>query len=167
MKAGIVNQAASPPKNRSITSPQRVRGGSRLESTLNVPSRTIGCQMIQNDRYRWTDRITGLRFYHLTGFRNRLTKRRTLDLHAFSMPRRSYYQVHHLSGNVAVLLGDDQRQVAVPLSRLPRNATEGVVLSVPLSKSGAPSWSAAKVDVAEGRRRLGQSGDHDEANEST
>ncbi len=75
------------------------------------------------------------------------------------MPKRAYYQVHHISGNVAVLVGDDDKQVAVPLSRLPRVTTERAVLSVPLNSSGAPSWSAATVDIAEARRRLGDHGD--------
>jgi len=83
------------------------------------------------------------------------------------MPRRSYYQVHHLAGNVAVLVGDDERHVAIPLSRLPRNTAEGVVLSVPQGQSGTPSWSAATVDIAEARRRLGDRNGTGEIHEST
>ncbi|KPJ96072.1 MAG: hypothetical protein AMS18_01700 [Gemmatimonas sp. SG8_17] len=65
-----------------------------------------------------------------------------------------YYAVEQINGDVAVLLDDDRRPIAVPLNRLPRSTQQGALLAIPLDLSGTPSWSDARVDVAETRRRM-------------
>ena len=55
---------------------------------------------------------------------------------------------------VAVLVADDdERQVDVPLSRLPTGARAGAVLRVPEADDG-PDWEAARVDEELRRARL-------------
>ncbi len=70
------------------------------------------------------------------------------------MTPRRYYAVEQINGGVAVLLDDDRRPIAVPLSRLPRSTQQGALLAIPVDLFGTPSWSDARVDVAETRRRI-------------
>ena len=51
-----------------------------------------------------------------------------------------------------MVVRDDDRSYDVPRARLPKGAREGSVLRV-ASVAGAPDWSTAKIDEAEGRRR--------------
>ncbi len=71
---------------------------------------------------------------------------------------RRYYTVVRISGPVAMLVDDDEHQIAVPMGRLPRATRSGSVLSVPLNAAGTPSWSDAEIDEGEAKRRLGNAG---------
>jgi hypothetical protein len=71
---------------------------------------------------------------------------------------RRYYTVARINGPVALLVDDAKQHIAVPLSRLPRGTTDGVVLSVPLDHAGTASWSEAIIDEDEARLRLGDAG---------
>lgn len=52
-----------------------------------------------------------------------------------------------------VVADDDERQVDVPLDRLPAGARAGAVLRVP-EDDGVPDWEAAKVDEELRQARL-------------
>jgi len=70
--------------------------------------------------------------------------------------RRSY-AVDRIESGRAVLLGDhDARAVEVPVTSLPIEVREGMVLAVPLDARGRPDWGRAERDEAEERRRLAE-----------
>jgi hypothetical protein len=64
-----------------------------------------------------------------------------------------YYAVNEINGQIAVLADEKGRNVALPLSRLPKGVTTGCVLSIRLDKAGTPAWSSAEIDDDEARRR--------------
>jgi len=64
-----------------------------------------------------------------------------------------YYAVNQINGQIAVLADDEGRQVALPLARLPKGVTAGLVLSIRLDSAGTPSWSSAEIDFEEATRR--------------
>ena len=68
---------------------------------------------------------------------------------------RRYYTVVGISGPVALLVDDDNRQTAFPMSRLPRGTRGGSLLAVPLNAAGTPSLADAEIDVDEAKRRAG------------
>jgi hypothetical protein len=72
-----------------------------------------------------------------------------------------YYRVARVAGAVALLLDDEQLQIAVPLVRLPRRTAGGVLLSVPLNAAGTPSWSDAEIDEEEAKRRVSEQAETD------
>jgi hypothetical protein len=63
----------------------------------------------------------------------------------------AYYVVDRLEGKIAVVVADDGRTFDVARSDLPKGCREGTVLR---ADDGDPDWSQAKIDEAEGRRRL-------------
>jgi hypothetical protein len=64
-----------------------------------------------------------------------------------------YYAVDQITGQIAVLADDEGRNVALPLSRLPKGVAAGCVLSIRLDKAGTPAWSSAEIDDEEAKRR--------------
>ncbi len=64
-----------------------------------------------------------------------------------------YYAVDKINGQIAVLADDEGRNVALPLSRLPKGVTAGCVLSISLDNAGTPAWSSAEIDEEEAKRR--------------
>jgi hypothetical protein len=70
------------------------------------------------------------------------------------MASNSYYAVARINGQIAVLADDQGRNVALPLSRLPKGLTAGCVLSIRLDNAGTPAWSSAEIDYEEARRRI-------------
>jgi len=70
------------------------------------------------------------------------------------MPASRIWVVDRVEPPVAVVVADDdERQVAVPLSRLPASVQAGAVLRVP-EADGGPDWEAAKVDEELRRARI-------------
>ncbi|HEY7234756.1 MAG TPA: DUF3006 family protein [Gemmatimonadaceae bacterium] len=70
------------------------------------------------------------------------------------------YVVDRREGDVCVLVTDAGASIDVAAKRLPPSCrAEGVVMRVPMSDSGEPSWNDARRDRDEERRRL------DDANE--
>ena len=75
------------------------------------------------------------------------------------MPRSTeqLYIVDRREGDVCVLVTDAGSSVDVPAKQLPPDCrAEGVVMRVPLSATGEPTWSDARRDRDEERRRLGE-----------
>ncbi len=72
------------------------------------------------------------------------------------MPARHFFAVDRIEGQIARLVDDEERRIAVPVVRLPRGVTAGDVLSIPLDDAGTPAWSAARIDADEAKRRLGE-----------
>ena len=64
-----------------------------------------------------------------------------------------FYVIDRLEGEVAVVVGDDDRTFELPRRQLPKGSREGSVLRVPDSK-GPPDWAKAELDEEERRRRL-------------
>jgi len=64
-----------------------------------------------------------------------------------------FYVIDRLEGEVAVLVGDDDRTFELPRRQLPKGSREGSVLRVTESK-GAPDWARAELDEGERRRRV-------------
>ncbi len=64
-----------------------------------------------------------------------------------------YYAVDKINGQIAVLADDEGRNVALPLSRLPRGVAAGCVLLIRLDNAGTPAWSSAEIDEEEAKRR--------------
>ena len=64
-----------------------------------------------------------------------------------------YYVVDRIQAGVAVLLGDEGDEVALPVHRLRCQLGVGTVLRVPLGKDGQPEFLRAVVDEAERKRR--------------
>jgi hypothetical protein len=69
------------------------------------------------------------------------------------MSKERHYAVDQIKGAVAVLLDEEQHQIVVPLTRLPRSSKNGIVLTVPIDETGTPDWSGAAIDEAEANRR--------------
>jgi len=68
------------------------------------------------------------------------------------MSTNRYYAVDQLKGRVAVLIDEENHQIAVPLNRLPKNTRQGSRLAVPLDPSGTPNWSDAVIAPADSDR---------------
>jgi hypothetical protein len=69
-------------------------------------------------------------------------------------PANRIWVVDRVEPPVAVLIGDDdERQVDVPLRRLPAGLRAGAVLRVPVTDAG-PLWEAATADEELRRARL-------------
>jgi hypothetical protein len=64
-----------------------------------------------------------------------------------------HYAVDRIRHRTALLVDDQERQILVPTSRLPRELAEGQVLLVPVDEAGTADWGRARIDEAEGRRR--------------
>jgi hypothetical protein len=64
-----------------------------------------------------------------------------------------HYAVDRIRHRTALLVDDQQRQILVPTSRLPRELAEGHVLLVPVDEAGTADWGRARIDEAEGQRR--------------
>ena len=67
-----------------------------------------------------------------------------------------YYAVDRIRHRTALLVDDQERQILVPTSRLPRELAEGQVLLVPVDEAGTADWGRARIDEAEARRRREQ-----------
>lgn len=65
-----------------------------------------------------------------------------------------HYAVDRIEGPVAVLVGEDGREHAVPRARLPKGVVEGCVLAAELGRTGRPKWASATLDEPERRRRM-------------
>lgn len=65
-----------------------------------------------------------------------------------------FYAVDRMEGRMAVLVGDDGRQLEFLRRDLPKKAKEGSVLRVSVSAGGVPDFRAAVVDEDERKRRL-------------
>ncbi|UCG85681.1 MAG: hypothetical protein JSW71_17390 [Gemmatimonadota bacterium] len=99
------------------------------------------------------------RFLKGQAHRDRLPKHETgRTTHDGSRTRESmlkrYYTVTSINGPTALLVDDDRHQIAVPLTRLPRATSKGCLLLVPLDSAGTPTWSGARIDEDEAKRRL-------------
>ena len=67
------------------------------------------------------------------------------------------YVVDRRESDVCVLVTDAGANIDVPAKLLPPDCrAEGVVMRVPVSATGEPSWRDAKRDRDEERRRLGE-----------
>ena len=64
-----------------------------------------------------------------------------------------HYVVDRVQEGVAVLIGDDGDEVALPIYRLRCRVGEGTVLRVPLGHDNQPEFLRAVVDEAERERR--------------
>ena len=64
-----------------------------------------------------------------------------------------HYVVDRVQKGVAVLIGDDGDEVALPVHRLHCQVGEGTVLRVPLGGDNQPELLRAVVDEAERKRR--------------
>lgn len=64
------------------------------------------------------------------------------------------YAVDQVRGRTATLIDDEEHQILVPTSRLPRDLKEGNMLRVPVDAAGTPDWGRAQIDRAEAARRL-------------
>ncbi len=64
-----------------------------------------------------------------------------------------YYAVDQINGQIAVLADDEGRNVALPLTRLPKGVSAGCVLSIRLDNAGTPAWSSAEIVEEEALRR--------------
>lgn len=70
------------------------------------------------------------------------------------MPATRIWVVDRVEPPVAVVVADDDdRQVDVPLARLPAGVRAGAVLRVP-QEDDVPAWEAARVDEELRRARL-------------
>lgn len=70
------------------------------------------------------------------------------------MPDEEYYAVDRIERDLVVLIADSGDAVTVPRESLPASLEEGVILRVPLTRDGDPTWRAARVEEAETKRRL-------------
>lgn len=67
------------------------------------------------------------------------------------------FAVYRIEGEVAILVGEELDEVAVPIADLPDPISEETVLRVPRHTDGTPSWRGAEIDdEGEGRRRAEQ-----------
>ena len=70
------------------------------------------------------------------------------------MPATRIWVVDRVEPPVAVVVADDdERQVDVPVARLPAGVRAGAVLRVP-ETDGVPDWEAARVDEELRRARI-------------
>lgn len=67
-----------------------------------------------------------------------------------------HYAVDRIRHRTALLVDDQERQILVPTSRLPRELAEGQVLLVPVDEAGTADWGRARIDEAEAQRRKAQ-----------
>lgn len=67
-----------------------------------------------------------------------------------------HYAVDRIRHRTALLVDDQERQILVPTSRLPRELAEGQVLLVPVNEAGTADWGRARIDEAEAQRRKAQ-----------
>lgn len=72
------------------------------------------------------------------------------------MTTEQHYAVDRIRHRTALLVDDQQRQILVPTSRLPRELAEGQVLLVPVNEAGTADWGRARIDEAEAQRRKAQ-----------
>lgn len=63
------------------------------------------------------------------------------------------FAVHRIEGEVAILVGEELDEVAVPLSDLPDPISEETVLLVPRHSDGTPVWRTAEIDEESDDRR--------------
>jgi hypothetical protein len=70
-----------------------------------------------------------------------------------------HYAVDRIRHRTALLVDDQERQILVPTSRLPRELAEGQVLLVPVDEAGTADWGRARIDEAEGQRRKAEAED--------
>lgn len=63
------------------------------------------------------------------------------------------YAVYRIEGEVAILVGEELDEVAVPLSDLPDPISEETVLLVPRHADGTPVWRTAVIDEESDDRR--------------
>lgn len=64
------------------------------------------------------------------------------------------FAVYRIEGEVAILVGEELDEVAVPLTDLPDPISEETVLRVPRHADGTPGWRAAEIDdEGDDRRR--------------
>lgn len=63
------------------------------------------------------------------------------------------FAVYRIEGEVAIVVGEELDEVAVPLSDLPDSISEETVLRVPLQPDRTPVWRAASIDDETGGRR--------------
>lgn len=74
---------------------------------------------------------------------------------ADSPSRSGMFVVDRREGRTLVIVGDDDRSVDVPVTRVPKTCrVEGAVLRVPIDDAGEPYWEDARRDRGEERRRL-------------
>lgn len=62
--------------------------------------------------------------------------------------------VDRFEGSQAVLLSDEDTRFDIKRADLPVLVSEGIVLEVPLSDTGAPLWAEAKVNDVATQQRL-------------
>lgn len=72
------------------------------------------------------------------------------------MPTEKLYAADRIKRGHAVLIGEAEDEVSVPLSELPAGVKEGSVLRVPVGASGELDWPAARIDEEETVRRRKQ-----------
>jgi hypothetical protein len=72
------------------------------------------------------------------------------------MASEQLYAVDRIQQRTAVLVGEDQHHVLVPMSRLPRELKAGHVLRVPTNEEDTPDWGRAWIDEEETRQRKAQ-----------
>lgn len=70
------------------------------------------------------------------------------------MPDEVYYAVDRIEQEVVVLVKDSGDEVSVSRESLPPTVEEGVVLRIPLTPDGDPTWHEARVEEAETKHRL-------------
>ena len=63
------------------------------------------------------------------------------------------FAVYRIEGEVAILVGEELDEVAVPLSDLPDDIDEETVLRVPRHADGTPAWRTARVEERSDDRR--------------
>lgn len=63
------------------------------------------------------------------------------------------FAVYRIEGEVAILVGEELDEVAVPLSALPDPISEETVLRVPRHNDGTPVWRTAEIDEETDDRR--------------
>lgn len=63
------------------------------------------------------------------------------------------FAVYRIEGEVAILVGEELDEVAVPLSDLPDPISEETVLLVARQADGTPVWRTAEIDEESDDRR--------------
>lgn len=65
-----------------------------------------------------------------------------------------YFAVDRIEEAHAVLIGDDGSQHEVPRKQLPKGISESSMIEVSVDGTGRPDWTSARLDPAEGERRM-------------
>jgi hypothetical protein len=65
-----------------------------------------------------------------------------------------FYVVDRIEGDIAVLVGDDNKSFDVPRRQLPKGTREGSVFRLTKTIKGQPDWTMAELDEVERKRRL-------------